>query len=216
MKEKAVVPILRSLYPVFCTVQTAFFVEKVWPWIDLCVVCLVPFVIMVVCNSLIVRQLVLSARKLQRHAGMEMVVDTPVKTRTPDTVTEENSRGIETKEKESAEVYTATKDTGKGSARATDKDALAESYTSGDAGQENGVSTITTPDRHHHDDERDGKVLCATSDNAASTYTSPVDGHGPLVPGRNKGVLTSPSSGPVQHCTVVQPADAAFQSPNIW
>ncbi|XP_025078660.1 uncharacterized protein LOC112554822 [Pomacea canaliculata] len=45
----------------------AFFLEKVWPWLDFGVVCFVPFVIMLICNCLIIRQIVLSARNLRVH-----------------------------------------------------------------------------------------------------------------------------------------------------
>ncbi|XP_041353537.1 uncharacterized protein LOC121371594 [Gigantopelta aegis] len=44
-----------------------YFVEYVWPWIELCVFSSIPFVIMVVGNSLILRQLGISDKKLQDH-----------------------------------------------------------------------------------------------------------------------------------------------------
>ncbi|XP_041351141.1 uncharacterized protein LOC121370071 [Gigantopelta aegis] len=43
------------------------FIDDVWPWIDLCVVCGIPFAIMIVCNVLIVRQLIKSSQKVWAH-----------------------------------------------------------------------------------------------------------------------------------------------------
>lgn len=43
------------------------FYNYVWPWIDLCVFCLVPFTVMIICNAKIIYQIVLSQRKLDAH-----------------------------------------------------------------------------------------------------------------------------------------------------
>ena len=43
------------------------FIEDVWPWIDFSVVCCFPFTIMIVCTSLIVRQLIQSSKTLRAH-----------------------------------------------------------------------------------------------------------------------------------------------------
>jgi hypothetical protein len=39
----------------------------IWPWIDLCFFCAVPFTVMIVCNILIIRHIVVSRRHMQAH-----------------------------------------------------------------------------------------------------------------------------------------------------
>ncbi|XP_046552628.1 thyrotropin-releasing hormone receptor-like [Haliotis rubra] len=47
------------------------FVTVIWPWIDLFIVCFVPFSIMITCNGIIIRKLAISADKIRRHTVSE-------------------------------------------------------------------------------------------------------------------------------------------------
>ncbi|XP_071086120.1 cysteinyl leukotriene receptor 1-like [Haliotis cracherodii] len=47
------------------------FVTVIWPWIDLFIVCFVPFTIMIICNVIIIRKLAISASKIRRHTVSE-------------------------------------------------------------------------------------------------------------------------------------------------
>ncbi|XP_005111312.3 uncharacterized protein LOC101854910 [Aplysia californica] len=57
---------------------SVLFIQKVWPWIDLCVYFLIPFVLILACNVIIIRQLVRSDRKMadhRRRSGRSKVMD---------------------------------------------------------------------------------------------------------------------------------------------
>ncbi|XP_067668496.1 cysteinyl leukotriene receptor 1-like [Haliotis asinina] len=47
------------------------FVTVTWPWIDLFIVCFIPFSIMIICNGIIIRKLAISADKIRRHTVSE-------------------------------------------------------------------------------------------------------------------------------------------------
>ncbi|CAL1545331.1 unnamed protein product [Lymnaea stagnalis] len=55
-------------YAVTSSPFTVRFVENVWPWIDLCVYCLFPFLFMMISNGIIIQQLVRSERNMKSHA----------------------------------------------------------------------------------------------------------------------------------------------------
>lgn len=55
-----------------CKGNTSF-IASVWPWIDLCMFCLGPFAVMTICNILIIRQIILSNRRIESHNDPAMI-----------------------------------------------------------------------------------------------------------------------------------------------
>ncbi|VDI46089.1 Hypothetical predicted protein [Mytilus galloprovincialis] len=57
------------------------FILSVWPWIDLCAFCIGPFAVMMVCNIFIIRQIVMSNKRIESHkdpGGRNLKVELPI------------------------------------------------------------------------------------------------------------------------------------------
>jgi hypothetical protein len=66
------------------------FILSVWPWIDFCVFCIGPFTVMIICNIFIIRQIVLSNKRIESHSGSGMLSP---KTAIPSTSIAGNNNG---------------------------------------------------------------------------------------------------------------------------
>lgn len=55
-----------------CKGNTSF-IASVWPWIDLCMFCLGPFSVMMICNILIIRQIIVSNRRIESHNNPSLI-----------------------------------------------------------------------------------------------------------------------------------------------